>query len=92
MATSGCLLRASQAKACATSRKYRTGNRRLVGERLHDPDVVGNARFWLGYASLYQGSLLAAKEEFDHACRLSADARCSLKYMAGSPKASTPPT
>jgi tetratricopeptide (TPR) repeat protein len=46
----------------------------LVGERLHDPDVAGDARFYLGYASLYQGRLLAAKEEFDHACRLSADA------------------
>src|SRR5439155_1217498 len=39
----------------------------LVGEQLHDPDVAGHARFWLGYASLYQGSLLTAKEEFNHA-------------------------
>src|SRR5262249_50444628 len=36
-----------------------------IGERLHDARVVGRARFWKGYASTYEGDLLAANEEFD---------------------------
>jgi tetratricopeptide (TPR) repeat protein len=42
-----------------------------TGERLRDPEVVGSARFWLGYFSFYRGSFHEALEELDRVRHLS---------------------
>jgi hypothetical protein len=63
-----CLLLEHQKKARTTIAEVRQ-----IGERLHESQVVGRARFWNAYASTYAGDLLAANEDFDHALILSAD-------------------
>jgi len=38
-----------------------------IALRMHKPETVGRARFWLGYSSLNEGNFMEAMEEFDQA-------------------------
>ena len=42
-----------------------------AGQRRHDSDMVGWARTWLGWLSLFEGDFISASEEFDQAYDLS---------------------
>ena len=42
-----------------------------AGQRTHDTDMVGWARSWLGWSSLFEGDFISASEEFDQAHDLS---------------------
>jgi len=38
-----------------------------IALRMHKPETIGRARFWLGYSSLNEGNFMEAMEEFDQA-------------------------
>jgi len=38
-----------------------------IALRMHNPETIGRARFWLGYSSLGEGNFMEAMEEFDQA-------------------------
>jgi class 3 adenylate cyclase/tetratricopeptide (TPR) repeat protein len=43
-----------------------------IAMRMADPEIIGRARLWLGYFSMYEGNLFSAMEEFDRVDMLSA--------------------